>query len=412
MYPLRFCSIIIGTCSLAATAAVTAYILLLNLGDLPWGDDRILSLLLSALTVGLLIGFFICGPVLLSFYNIAYLICPHSCEIMRRRSQRMEIVSILFGGLCFWLTTGLDNTIWDADWWVQLFNAELHAPVATWTYPTLITVTSIGIIGYLVLYIARRRPLPPLMSALGLGGMYLGAAVCLILLLQLIKHSLLPCVYLVNLILIFLKVVKELVLQYNEPQSIEKAGLKWFSQLLHNGKRLPLLGLLIAIPLLGIVVGVLTLFGQAPDSFIQAWTQTSDWTFSQQIAPANLPMDMHYLCTVAAGGHRRLVKPLRIGKRHGHLVLVNRQLAVANAFEELLQERMPRFHRVVRGAYDRYGYPIAKHIRSPWVADAVWLIMKPAEWFFVGVLYLFDLKPENRIAVQYPHKPLPSKDQH
>jgi hypothetical protein len=100
-----------------------------------------------------------------------------------------------------------------------------------------------------------------------------------------------------------------------------------------------------------------------------------------------------------------------MGKRHGHRVLVNRQLAVANAFEELLQERMPRFHKIIRGAYDRYGYPIAKHIRSPWVADAVWLIMKPAEWFFVGVLYLFDLKPENRIAVQYPHKPLPTKDQ-
>jgi hypothetical protein len=162
------------------------------------------------------------------------------------------------------------------------------------------------------------------------------------------------------------------------------------------------------IPLLGIAIAVLTLFGQEPDSIIQAWTQTSDWTFSQQVAPPNLPRDMHYLCTVAAGGHHRLVKPLRIGKRHGHSVLVNRQLAVANAFEELLQQRLPRLHRIVRNAYDRYGYPIANQIRSKWAADAVWLLMKPAEWFFICVLYLFDLKPENRIAVQYPHAPLPN----
>jgi hypothetical protein len=38
--------------------------------------------------------------------------------------------------------------------------------------------------------------------------------------------------------------------------------------------------------------------------------------------------------------------------------------------------------------------------------------MKPAEWFFLGVLYLFDCNPENRIAVQYPHAPLPQGDHH
>ena len=27
--------------------------------------------------------------------------------------------------------------------------------------------------------------------------------------------------------------------------------------------------------------------------------------------------------------------------------------------------------------------------------------MKPLEWFFLAVLYAVDVKPENRIAVQY-----------
>ena len=38
---------------------------------------------------------------------------------------------------------------------------------------------------------------------------------------------------------------------------------------------------------------------------------------------------------------------------------------------------------------------------GPLAADAVYLIMKPLEWLFVAVLYLFDAKPEDRIARQY-----------
>ena len=42
------------------------------------------------------------------------------------------------------------------------------------------------------------------------------------------------------------------------------------------------------------------------------------------------------------------MKPIRYGERHGHRVIVNRQLATANAFEDLLAERLPRFHRRIR----------------------------------------------------------------
>jgi hypothetical protein len=134
---------------------------------------------------------------------------------------------------------------------------------------------------------------------------------------------------------------------------------------------------------------------------IKAFTETSDWRLSQQIAPPNIGRDEHYLCTVAAGGHRKIVKPLRLGARHGHEVVVNRQLLIANAFEQLIEERMPSFHRLARFIYDKYGFPIAKLVRSPYLADAVYLLMKPLEWLFLMILYLFDVKPENRIARQY-----------
>lgn len=163
----------------------------------------------------------------------------------------------------------------------------------------------------------------------------------------------------------------------------------------------PVAALVLALPLLGVLIGILVLFGQQPDAIVRAWTETSDWTLSAQTAPQNLIVDEHYLCTVAAGGHRRIVKPLRMGERHGHAVIVNRQLMIANAFEQLLEERTPRFHRHLRHFYDTYGFPIAKLIRSRLAADIVYFIMKPLEWLFLIVLYLFDVKPENRIAVQY-----------
>ena len=81
--------------------------------------------------------------------------------------------------------------------------------------------------------------------------------------------------------------------------------------------------------------------------------------------------------------------------------MVNRQLCVANAFEELLQERRPSLHRKIRHLYDRHGYPLSKLITTPAKADMVYLLMKPLEWIFLGVLYLLDTNPEQRIVEQY-----------
>ncbi len=111
--------------------------------------------------------------------------------------------------------------------------------------------------------------------------------------------------------------------------------------------------------------------------------------------------DVHYLCTVSLRGHKGLVRPIRYGIRRGRRIVVNRQLCIANAFEQLIMERTPTLHRKIRSFYDTYGYPVSKHIRSAWAADVVYVIMKPLECFFLIILYLFDEKPENRIASQY-----------
>jgi hypothetical protein len=41
--------------------------------------------------------------------------------------------------------------------------------------------------------------------------------------------------------------------------------------------------------------------------------------------------DGHYLCTVSAKGHKKLVKPIRAGIRRGSRISVNHQLLIANA---------------------------------------------------------------------------------
>ncbi|GAA4062828.1 hypothetical protein GCM10022410_06930 [Amphibacillus indicireducens] len=94
--------------------------------------------------------------------------------------------------------------------------------------------------------------------------------------------------------------------------------------------------------------------------------------------------------------------------RHGRRIVVNRQLCIANAFEQVLEEKTPVFHRVVRAIYDRTAYPISKHIHSKYLADGIYILMKPLEWIFLFILYTVDVNPENRIAVQYPHTQKPN----
>ena len=104
---------------------------------------------------------------------------------------------------------------------------------------------------------------------------------------------------------------------------------------------------------------------------------------------------------MAARGHEKVVKPLRSGIRNGKRITVNRQLMVANAFENILEQYTPKLHKIIRYIYDEYGYPLSKHINSKFSADIVYYLMKPLEWSFLVVLYCVDDSPENRINIQY-----------
>jgi len=165
---------------------------------------------------------------------------------------------------------------------------------------------------------------------------------------------------------------------------------------------------IILIPILILLSLFLLLFGQKPDSMIQAFTETYKHGFSQlDHLCDNVHCGGHFLCSVGAKGHKKIVKPLRYGERHGHKIICNRQLLISNAFEDLMQDKFPKTHRIIRKCYDKVGDQIHKHyhiFNNKWVSDAVYILMKPLELVFLVVLYTFDHKPENRIAMQYLKK--------
>lgn len=152
-------------------------------------------------------------------------------------------------------------------------------------------------------------------------------------------------------------------------------------------------------PLLLIIQAALFLCGQQPDSVITQFTESCGYLLSKyQDCSCG---GGHYLCSIAANGNKKLVKPTRFGVRANERIVVNRQLLVANAFENWLEDHTPKLHRVIRNSYDACNIPVNEWSKHKRFANVLYVLMKPLEWFFLLWLYLFDKKPEDRIAKQY-----------
>lgn len=357
------------------------------------------------------------GP-LLTFWNLGTLI------FRKKRTARFEILSFALGIFYMLLLYG----IWQPRFWEESIvkpndMSSLHEPLSREHILTILVLAVVGLAAYAVLRSRKERP--PLAKVLAVAGVYIGIAVNLLFIIQLLGvladnsvfmnafpfdvllMLLVPFNYIVLAVVVLVETVREQGRKLEEEEisvgaePYKSRFLNDCSRILAGSRRWALYALLLTLPLLCVIVVILLLFGQKPDSVIRAFTETADWTLSTKVAPPEVVVDAHYLCTVALRGHEKLVRPTRMGLRRGERIVVNRQLCVANAFEQLLEERTPRLHRTVRSFYDRYGYPVSRHIRTPLAADVVYLIMKPLEWLFVAVLYLFDAKPEDRIARQY-----------
>lgn len=356
--------------------------------------------------------FFVYPPVLTLSETLFLILIPGQVEY-QKKTRLVDLTTVLLGMFYSYLYLGIGReVVFSADWPVTLANAAKHTPIYSGSVPALLFIILVSILGYFAVNFIPLHKMPPLLLVLGLAAMYLGTLLSIVWGVQIsVLESpfdlfllLLP----VNCILITARSVITKVREWKlfsctfPPHKINRVPvLALADSLLQNSGSWPLAAFLLMWPLLGILIAVLLLFGQSPDIIIKAFTETSEWNLSQKVSPQNVYYDEHYLCTVAAGGHKKIVKPLRRGVRHGHEVIVNRQLCVANAFEQILEERTPRFHKAVRRFYDTYGFPIARLIKSRYMADMIYYLMKPLEWTFVSVLYLTEAHPEDRIALQY-----------
>lgn len=365
--------------------------------------------LTGMLSYAVIMGLFLVVPALLILANLVSAFRTIKSEKWKNRFLWFDRIAVVLGAFYSYLATGLFTQIRFEDWDKVLVNSEVHSPVWSGGMLTVVVLATLAIVGYIVLSSVKLSRLSPLVIVCCMAAMYIGILLCVVWMVQVMgmsDNTWILCIVPVNCIIIALKTIRIKIQEWNEGEaerdfSGKNRFLCRLNQSLSRAEQWPVAAFIAMLPLLGIVVGILVLFGQQPDAVIKAWTETSDWRLSEKIAPQNIWEDEHYLCTVAAGGHRKIVKPLRMGERHGHPVIVNRQLCIANAFEQILEEKTPEFHRHLRHFYDTYGFPVAKLIRSRYTADAIYILMKPWEWIFLAVIYTCDTKPENRIAVQY-----------
>ena len=355
--------------------------------------------------------------------------------VKKKEKAWFEVVAFLLG-IAYMFNAYMLWDLPDYDSPLNVYGtANAHEPVNIYYIGSLLLFFLCGFGSYLFLKYTKKK-LSPIVEAFLLAGVYISLVLSGVFLVQILggarpqgierkillgdeaaegmfTFSLAPSDYLIILCLcvvpVFFMILSiRLLVHLIKEKAAEQENIVYDNSLLKcvntffcRGAKVFWLAIPAMLPVLAVLSFILILFGQRPDSVILAFTKTSDWILSGEISPPPVAYDTHYLCTVSLRGHKKLVKPIRFGLRRGEKIVVNRQLCVANAFEQLIEERMPGFHRAVRNFYDTYGYPISKHINSAWSADVVYLLMKPLEWVFVFVLYLFDANPEDRIYSQY-----------
>lgn len=378
--------------------------------------EELIGLILGG---SMITGGFVVYPWALTASEIFLAVRGHRRPEIYRKGRIFDVIGIPLGVMYSILYLGLLHSVeFGADWDSVLYNAQTHTPIYTQSAITIWVLALTGYVGYLVVnFLASLKKAPPLIPVLGMAAMFLGTAESIIWGIQIFAFptdidgiwDIYLLLFPLNCVIVTARTVRHKIWEWEQLPHPEQEASSWLqkcNRLLMRSKRWPFAAFLLMWPLFGVLIALLLLAGQRPDAVIRAFTETSGWNLSQRVAPQNIYYDEHYLCTVAAGGHKRVVKPLRLGVRHGHEVIVNRQLCVANAFEQILEEKTPRMHRAIRHLYDTYGFPVAKLIRSQYTADMIYLLMKPLEWFFLIVLYLTDVNPENRIALQYTGKNL------
>lgn len=303
---------------------------------------------------------------------------------------------------------------------IDPFVETCYSPISYQDSYWLITIHLLSIISLVILYFKEYR-LPPIQLSVFIILLYLGILVNSHFLYHISSHdtsriylwsdgdnaglylSIYPLILTLSSSGILVKMINSKSKVYSD-KTYKNKQLNWLNSKLANAQNLPLFSILLTAPVLLIIIVILTLFGQDIESLSKVYSETATWKLSQHLHPPTVDdRHGHYLCTVAAFGNPKIVKPIGIGCRNGNFIRVNRQLQIANAFEYLIENFTPKIHKVIRYNYDKYGINLAKRINNEKLSNLTYIIMKPIEWIFLIILYSFYINPEEIINNQYKY---------
>lgn len=110
------------------------------------------------------------------------------------------------------------------------------------------------------------------------------------------------------------------------------------------------------------------------------WILAGIWSQRIYNALPDTPPHPCFVVGAAAHGHPKLVGRWTSVQADGQFRPINQQLLTFWEFESLWRQRSPQSPRFFRTAYNLTGPLIAGCIFSPWIADVVYLVLKPLEW--------------------------------
>ena len=234
---------------------------------------------------------FIClgMPLLLTVFNIINLF-----KKKKIAENFMDILTFVLGILLtFSLYKGLDFKDYTETLYLGGLETDVHAPIATWSLPTILTIVIVGLISYCLIRV-RKLDLPPLVIVSAMSGILLCSIFIVLYIIQMLKNiDGLEFRYLIlfpiNYILCSIRAVIEVMDNYKQKELVLKdyndKFLNKCNQMLNNISAWPVLAIIFVIPLSLILICILVLFGQRPDEAIRAFLETSDWTLSQKVSP-------------------------------------------------------------------------------------------------------------------------------
>ncbi|MFQ7478537.1 MAG: DUF6688 family protein, partial [Streptococcus sp.] len=159
------------------------------------------------------------------------------------------------------------------EWNEPLINSQKHALIWSGAYPTFFTLAALTLLALIIYSYRDANSLSPLANVFCISGI-LGGVVLLLVFdnqLQVASfHTFFLLIYSIHLLWVRIR-------EWQEDRteiSYENRLLQWLHQLLNKSRNWPWLAVLVALPTLALVVLVLMLFGQQPDSMIKAWTNT------------------------------------------------------------------------------------------------------------------------------------------